>query len=124
MKKAPLLLLFFLIILASCSEDPQPLQACNTDNVLVDLPWLAELVTELNKSDFGRKYSYISTGIYMGQTIFSLQNCCPFCNSVTPIYDCSGNNLGFLGSQGIESDEITNWKVIWKSTESTCFPKD
>jgi len=121
MKRATYLFLFFAIVFSSCSkEEMEPIQACGTDNALVDLPWLAELVEEQLNSEIGKKYSYISKGIYQGQTIFSVQNCCPFCNSIYFAYDCNGNNLGFLGLGGIENDEITNWEVIWKSTENVC----
>ena len=125
MKKAILLFLMFSLVFSSCSEDDlDPIQACDTENALVDLPWLAELIEEQEQSEIGKKFSYISTGVYQGQTVFSLQNCCPFCNSVYTISDCKGNNLGFLGAGGIDPSSITNWRVIWKSSENTCILED
>lgn len=103
----------------SCSDDPDPIRACNVDNVL-DLPWLQERAAEIESSGFGREFSYISMGTYDSQTVFVLGNCCAFCLSIFPVYDCSGNPLGPIGPEGIAWDEITDRKVIWKSSMNSC----
>lgn len=120
MKKATYLFLILAIGFSACSDDSEPLQACKTDNVLVDLPWLAELIEEQEQSFIGQNYSFISTGKYKLKTVFILQNCCPNCNSVSPVYDCSGEKLGFLGSNDIEIDKVQKYEVIWKSSENSC----
>ena len=121
MKKALLLFLMVSLVISSCSKDElDPIQDCGTDNVLQDLPWLAELIEGLEQSEIGSKYSYISQAVYEGQTVFVLQNCCPFCNSVYTVTDCAGNDLGFIGSGGIDPSAITDSEVIWKSSENTC----
>lgn len=104
----------------SCSEDPKPIEACATDNVLEDLPWLVEKIEEFEQSTFGQEYSYISKGTYQSQAVFIFQNCCPFCNTVFTVYDCSGNFMDTLGSGGISPSEITGMAVIWKSADSSC----
>jgi len=110
----------FLGLLAfSCSDDPDPIKACDVDNVL-DMPWLAERIEELESSEFSRTYSSISMGTYNSQTVFISGNCCPNCNSVITVSDCSGNNLGIIGQDDISADEITDRKVIWKSSENSC----
>ncbi|WP_111669851.1 hypothetical protein [Algoriphagus litoralis] len=125
MKKVLLLFLIISSLISSCSEeDLDPVQACNTNNALVELPWLAELIEAQEQSEIGKKYSYISKGIYQGETIFSLQNCCPFCNSIYLVINCEGETLGYLGSGGIEPSSITDWEVIWKSSENTCVTED
>lgn len=103
----------------SCSEDSDPIQTCNVDNVL-NQPWLQELIAETEQFEIGREYTFISMGTYNSQTVFMLKNCCPFCNSVVPVYDCSGNTLGTIGSEGISADEITDSEVIWKSSNNSC----
>lgn len=117
-------LFFFLIIIflfSACSDDSEPLQACKTENVLEDLPWLNDVIEEQEQSFIGRNYSFISTGQYKLKTVFILQNCCPNCSSLPPsVYDCSGNILGYLGSEGIEFDKVKNYEVIWKSSENSC----
>jgi hypothetical protein len=121
MQRAFLLFLMVSLVISSCSKDElDPIQACATDNVLQDLPWLAELIEGLEQSEIGSKYSYISQAVYEGQTVFVLQNCCPFCNSIYTVTDCAGNDLGFIGSGGIDPSTITSSEVIWKSSENTC----
>lgn len=116
-----LYLFAFLICLNfSCSEDSEPIEACATDNVLEDLPWLVERIEELEKSDFGQEYSFISKGTYQSQTVFIFQNCCPNCNSVFTVQDCSGNSLGTFGTGGIQTSEVTDMTVIWKSSKNSC----
>lgn len=125
MKKALLLFLMLSLVISSCSKDElDPIQDCNTENVLQDLPWLVELIEAQEQSEIGKKYSYISKGIYQGQTVFSVQNCCPFCNSIYLIINCEGETLGFLGSEGIDPSSITDWEVIWRSSENTCATED
>lgn len=113
-------LIFFLVCFSfSCSDDTDPIRACNVENVL-DLSWLQELIAQTEKFEIGRDYTFISMGIYDSQTVFLLNNCCPLCNSIVPVYDCSGNTLGTIGSEGISADEITDLKVIWKSSNNSC----
>ncbi len=125
MKKAAFLILFFAFGFSSCSEDEvEPLQACDTQNVLVDLPWLAELIEEQEQFFIGQNYSFISTGKIKNRRVFVLQNCCPFCASIFPVYNCSGEVLGSIGEEGFRFEDIENIEVIWKSSENGCnFPE-
>jgi hypothetical protein len=107
------------IAVFSCSDDPKPIQACNVDNVF-DLPWLDQEISEMEDSEFGREYNFIAMGIYNSQTIFEFGNCCPTCNSVYPVKDCTGNTLGAIGQNGITYDQITERKIIWKSSTNSC----
>lgn len=126
MKNALFLFLILAVGFSSCSEDEvEPLQACDTQNVLVDLPWLANLIEEQEQSNIGQNYSFITTGKIKQRRVFFLQNCCPNCLFAPPtILDCSGNALGTLGTKGFELDDIENYEVIWKSSENSCnFPE-
>lgn len=121
MKKAVYLFLILAIAFSSCSKDEvEPLQACDTQNVLVDLPWLAELIEEQEQFIIGQNFSFIGTGKLNQKRVFILQNCCPFCNTVAPVYDCNGEELGFLGSNDINFEDIENYEVIWKSSKNEC----
>lgn len=122
MNRATILFLVFAMSLSACSEDEvAPLQSCNTQNVLVDLPWLAELIEEQEQSFIGQNYAFITTGKINKRRVFFLQNCCPNCSSAPPdLLDCSGNVLGVLGTKGFELDDIENYEVIWKSSENSC----
>ena len=119
MKNLFFLFAFLGLVTFSCSDDPVPIQACNVDDVM-DLPWLQELTAETEEFEIGMNYSYITMGTYDSQTVFVLQNCCPNCQSVFPVYDCSGNQLGLIGADGIVWDEISDRKVIWKSSMNSC----
>ncbi|GAB3219082.1 hypothetical protein GCM10027454_07910 [Algoriphagus aestuariicola] len=119
MKKLLYSLSFLVLLTVSCSDDPDPIRACNVENAM-DLVWLQELIVETEEFEIGRDYSFITMGIYDSQTVFVLQNCCPLCNSVYPVYDCSGNSLGVIGSAGVPFEEITDRKVIWKSSNNSC----
>lgn len=114
-------LLVFAFTFIACSEDEvEPLQACNTQNVLVDLPWLAELIEEQEQSEIGQNFSFIATGKFGKSRVFILQNCCPFCASIFPVFNCSGDVLGSIGSDGFDLDKIENYEVIWKSSINAC----
>ncbi len=121
MKKAAFIFLIFAIGFVACSDDEvEPLQACDTQHVLVDLPWLAELIEEQEQFIIGQNFSFIGTGKLNQKRVFILQSCCPFCNTVAPVYDCKGEELGFLGSNDINFEDIENYEVIWKSSKNEC----
>ena len=119
MKKLIYAFVFLGLLTFSCSDDSDPIRACNVDNVL-DLPWLEELIAETEEFEIGRDYSFITMGTYQSQTVFVLQNCCPNCNSTFPVFDCSGNPLGSIGPEGVPFEEIANREVIWKSSNNSC----
>ncbi|SFG35424.1 hypothetical protein SAMN04487988_10367 [Algoriphagus hitonicola] len=105
-----------LVFSFSCQEKENPIQACGVENPVANLTWLNERVEELESTEFGRNYSYISEVLYQGQTLFMEGNCCPNCNSVFTYYDCQGN----LFEDEIASTEVTENKLIWKSESSLC----
>ncbi|GAA0881337.1 hypothetical protein GCM10009119_43070 [Algoriphagus jejuensis] len=116
-------LLFAFLVLAafSCSEDLNPVAGCDVDNVF-DLTWLKERIEDSEKSEIGRKYTSLHAAQYGSQTVFMFMNCCPYCSMAPPsLYDCSGNNLGQVGTDRIDWEEITDFEVIWKSSENECI---
>ena len=120
MNKLIYLFAFLGLLAFSCSDDTDPVKACNVDNVL-DMPWMQELIAETEEFEIGRDYAYITMGTYDSQTVFVPQNCCPNCNMSPPlVYDCSGEVLGQLRTDGIEWEEITDSEVIWKSSNNSC----
>ncbi len=121
MSRLVILLLVFGFTFSACSEDEvEPLQVCDTQNVLVDLPWLAELIEEQEQSFIGQNYSFIATAKLKQRRVFILQNCCPFCASIFPVFNCSGEVLGSIGSEGMDFEDFNNYEVIWKSSDNTC----
>jgi len=118
--------MFLGMVTFSCSDEenpnlPEPFQACGVDNVF-ELPWIAAGIEDLEKSDIGKKYSSLHSAQYGSQTVFYFGSCCPYCSMVPPsLYDCGGNKLGKFGTEGIDWEEITNFEVIWKSSENECI---
>lgn len=123
--KSRLYFLAFLGCLAfSCSDDPDP--ACSGDNALA-MPWLTDLIEVEEQHEIGQSYSYLMTGMYKSaamsvpQPIFFFMNCCPACLMAPPvIYDCGGNELGRMVSEGILWEEIQDKEVIWRSSNNCC----
>jgi hypothetical protein len=112
-------LLFLMLCLGSCKECEGP-TVCGTENPTEDLAWLKNLINEIKGNSFS-KYNYIVQATYEGRTVFLVQNCCPFCATIVPVYDCEGNNLGYLtGENGINPEKLRGEKVIWKPENSEC----
>jgi len=111
--------LFLLIVLLtlSCKEKVKPSSICDVGNPTQDLPWLkAEIQSREQDHGDVAKYFFIEQGEYNNQTVFLYDNCCPMCNTIITVYDCSGIKLFDL-SPGIE---IKNIKTIWKPEGNPC----
>jgi hypothetical protein len=120
MKKFIVLMLLVFSVSFGCKEDEEPILICGTIDPVVDLPWLNTLTNELNDSYFGVYYS-ISKTTYEGNDVFVLRNCCPNCNSVIPVFSCTGDQLGILSANaGINPAILDNAVVIWKGDLYAC----
>lgn len=112
--------LFFALLVVSvfsCSDDLEPVAGCDVDNVF-EIPWLAEQIEGLEKSEIGKRYSYLLSGEYGSETVFIFDSCCPYCSMGPPmVYDCVGKELGRMDSIG---EDIQNLKVIWEASEYSC----
>jgi hypothetical protein len=100
-------------------DDPWPV--CYTTNPIEELPWLKQVVTELEDSGELAVYFYVVEATYQGQTVFIVENCCPQCGTTIPLYNCQGeiicNNLPDCPEFG---DKLSNRKVIYKHPEAPC----
>ncbi len=120
MKKILLPLAILIAISFGCKEEEDPILICGTTDPIADLPWLNILTNELDDSYFGVYYSVAAT-TYDGNDVFVIRNCCPNCNSIIPVYSCSGDKLGVLSADaGINPAILDNAKIIWKGTGYTC----
>ncbi len=112
-------LFVFLGLVTSCSDDPDP--SCNVENVVTDLPWLADLLAEEENHFIGQTYSILYTGAYKSKTVFVIGNCCPNCSMAPPaVYDCTGRVLGYMGTDGIEWEDLKDSRIIWRSSNNQC----
>lgn len=121
MKKIILPFVLLIALSFSCQEENTPSTACQIENPLQEMDWLKVIIENLEGSSL-TEYMYISQATRGSSTVFLVQNCCPFCNTVTPVYNCEGVLLGILGSgeNGIDPTTIKNSKVIWKSENFSC----
>ena len=99
-------------------EDQQNF-ACNVEDPATNLPWLAEKIEELEASSTGN-FEYVTKGRYGALTIFIMKNCCPNCLSIYLVYNCNGEEIGYLGDGSIDPDAVTNEEVVWKHEDSPC----
>lgn len=121
MKKLILPICFLLLTLSACKDEVDPILICGVISPAEELTWLNEIVEELNESYLG-PYFYVTAGSYQGQSVFLIENCCPNCNSVVPVYNCEGESLGILGfdGAGIEPSSIKDKMVIWRGDGNLC----
>lgn len=118
MKTPFLLLAMLLLLILSCDENVNKENPCSVDDPIQDLIWLADEITEMSESGMS-EYLYVTQANYRFSTVFLFKNCCRDCLSVVFIYNCSGEIIGEMGSE-INTSDLRNEKVIWKSANSTC----
>ncbi len=112
----------FIILIAlnfSCKEEED--YVCSVKNPIKDLTWLADDIKILNQGSLSQ-YFYVSWAIYESNPVFIYGNCCPNCNTITPVYDCSGNNIGVIGDgdEDIPLSIRDNEIIIWRADNFAC----
>jgi len=107
-----------LLLTLSCDENVTKQNPYSVNDPIHDLTWLADEITEMSESGMA-EYLYVTQANYRFSTVFLFRNCCPDCLSVVFIYNCSGEIIGEMGSE-INTSDLRNEKVIWKSANSTC----
>ena len=117
-------LFIVLLIVISCDSNKNEIEsksACNVENPVEDLTWLkAEIDNRVqNPTDF-TKYESILQGEYNGENVFIFTNCCPHCNTIIPIYNCEGEQIGYMGDGNFDSDSVKKTIIIWKPSNSVC----
>jgi len=110
------LTLFLLAILLSCNDENTNL-TCGVADPAEDLPWLKSMIQDFEAADFGQ-YTYIQQAYYRGQPVFIVNNCCAFCMTIVPVYDCDGNLICNLGE--CVDEFITSERLIWASANTVC----
>ena len=107
-----------LAFVLACSED-------DSGNCLTESEegsnWLTIQIQDIQNSGI-EEYFYVTQASYLGQTVFIFGNCCPFCLTITPVYDCSGEVLGILGTgpDAIDPSLIKNERLFWKPEDFVC----
>ncbi|MGJ8733526.1 MAG: hypothetical protein ACSHW4_10285 [Cellulophaga sp.] len=117
--KSLIYLSFCLILFISCSnsdDDKSTELICSTENPIEDLDWLKSEI-----ESFG-KYESVVQNTYENKTIFIFNNCNPRINSVIPVKDCTGKNIGIIGKdqENIPFNILQNGTIIWKPENFEC----
>lgn len=122
MKK--IILLFALgLILLSCNKDNEyPVAACGVSNPVNELPWIKARIAEMETSSL-RELFYVAQSELNGQTLFIFGNCCAQCNSVMPVYNYAGEELGLIGAQDGKygTELLSGSSIIWKTENNNCL---
>ena len=117
-------LLVLTIVAFSCQKDNDDnlTTTCNVSNPIEDLAWLKEQIQELEKTSlYESGETYILQAEHDGDIIFILGNCSALCNSVSSVYNCEGEIMGYIGDDNFDFSLIENSPVIWKPESSICF---
>ena len=124
MKKTAFILLLSLLTFSCNDEDSNTTSACGVDNPVQDLTWLKNEI-EKRESDqieetIDWQYHYIMQTTLDKQDIFIYGNCDPLLNSVDVVYNCSGENIGFIGDEEFPTDLRSKANIIWKGQGNQC----
>lgn len=115
-------LVFLIAFSFSCQEDIVPGSACNVENPVRDLDWLADIAEELNNSGT-RDVFYISQSKYRLKTVFIVRNCCVNCSTLPPpVYNCEGKQIGSIGTgkEDIDPEILENSIIVWSTDDFSC----
>jgi hypothetical protein len=100
----------------SCEkDDAKDSLICNVANPVEELPWLKTMIKSWEANSTIYTYMYVQKGTYLGKTVFLAGNCCPFCDSYFPVFNCAGDEIAVTSIQ-----DITGLKTIWKPVDSQC----
>lgn len=108
------------LLISLCSLLLLLVMACEKDEPLnlEDLEWLEEKINELQQSSISQ-YFYIQEARYKNKRVFVMGNCCPFCNTITPVYSEEGELLGYIGDT-IIANELSDVKLFWEPDDAAC----
>ena len=117
--------LFATIILTaiiSCEDkDDIMTNSCNVSYPTEILEWLKEIKNDFVVYSSGKSGEiYISLSKYNNNTLFIVGNCCAACNSIMPVYNCKGEELGHIGDTNFDFDLLENDVIIWKPENFVC----
>ena len=65
---------------------------------------------------------YVTQARYGSETVIIFENCCPYCMTLIPVYNCAGEFLGNVGNgpDEIDVEILERDTVVWASEDSTC----
>ena len=121
MKTLLCLVLVFIYIVSCGNDDNSIINTCSVANPLEELEWLKKIIEDIEQSTLVDDV-FISQANYKGETVFIIGNCCDLCNSVIPVYNCTGDLINILGcsNEQINFNILNRDTVIWNSENFLC----
>lgn len=120
------LLLGLIFIFIGCNNDDSgfvqlPLEACGVENPLEDLEWLrTEVERRKNDSSEDARYCYISLFEQNSITYFLYEDCNPLVDKIILVYNCEGENVGFVGDDTFDFQIFAERTVIFYPKNTLC----
>lgn len=107
--------------IAGCEEERSFEKACDVEEPVEELSWLAEEIKIIEQSDQA-KFLYVSMAEYNHDLVFIFHNCCPFCSYIQPVKNCAGALVGILGKrdEDVEYEQVSHEVIIWKPDNLEC----
>lgn len=119
-----ILILSFFIFGCNDDEESNTKSACGVENPVLDLTWLKNEIEQRENDQIEEtidwQYHYIMQVAFEKQDVFIYGNCDPLLNSVSPVYNCSGEALGFIGDENFPTDLFSTANIIWKGQGNQC----
>ena len=116
-------ILFFCCFTYSCNNNDESNEksACGVENPIENLAWLKSEIEQREQNEVvDYQYSYIMQTSFEKQDIFIYGDCNPLANSVITVYNCSGENIGYLGDDKFPVELLQEGIVIWKAEGYQC----
>ena len=116
-----ILFLFLIFLVVSCDDGDKSNSNCDVENPAENVDWLRE---ELENGGYKNPSTHSDTFVYRAtynnQTVFYIFLCCPVCDVAPPeVKTCSGESLGFLGSD-VDQSDLKNSIVVWRTENGIC----
>ncbi len=93
---------------------------CEFENPVEDLPWLkTEIEFRQQNPTEDSQYCYISQSELNGNPVFIYADCNPFINKISPVLNCFGEFLGFIG-EGVNASQLSEARLIWSPEDFSC----
>jgi hypothetical protein len=120
LKVTPTLAIIMLLFATCTDHDLTTTGVCGVSDPANELAWLkAEIrVLDQSRDKNTHRYFYVSQATYQNQTVFIFGNCCPNCNTITPIKNCYGELLN--NSIAEINGSITGEQILWASEDNEC----
>lgn len=95
--------------------------SCSFENPAEDLPWLkTEIEFRTANPNEESQYCYITQAEFNNTPVFIYRDCNPFVNKIDLVLNCFGDDLGYVGGEGVDFSELTDERLVWSPNPFAC----